>query len=108
MIAKVDNFSNREIRGRAPKSRETSYIHFAPWNEKTKPNKQTEELNAFQFSFHCSSLLSHLWSGYLGYLQRIRPGKTLSAEDFNRGDLIEGYLDYLKVGIKLVLKRNIF
>ena len=27
------------------------YIHFAPCNEKTKPNKQTEELNAFQFSF---------------------------------------------------------
>ena len=51
MIAKVDNFSNREIRGRAPKSGETSYIHFAPCNEKTKPNKQTEELNAFQFSF---------------------------------------------------------
>ena len=71
-------------------------------------NRGIERVPIFFSSFHCSFLLSHRWSGYLGYVQRIRPGKTLSAEDFNRGDLIEGYLDYLKVGIKVVLKRNTF
>lgn len=114
MIAKMDNFSNREIRGTPPKSRETSYIHFAPsvksMERKTKTkqaNRGIERVPIFFSSFHCS-FLSHLWSGYLGYVQRIRPGKTLSTEDFNRGDLIEGYLDYLKVGIKVVLKHNTF
>ena len=43
--------------------------------------------------------------GYLGYVQRIRPGESPSVQDFHRGDLIEGYLDYLKVGIEVVLER---
>ena len=73
--------------------------------KKGKPDKQTEEWNALQFSGPLFMFLGHLSSGYLGYVQRIRPGESPSVQDFHRGDLIEGYLDYLKVGIKVVLER---
>ena len=73
--------------------------------KKGRPDKQTEEWNALQFSGPLFMFLGHLSSGYLGYVQRIRPGESPSVQDFHRGDLIEGYLDYLKVGIKVVLER---
>ena len=79
---------------------ELHYSRWVPLNKTKQANAGIERVAIF-FSFH-------LWPGYLGYVQRIRPGKTLSVEDFNGGDLIEGYLDYLKVSIRLVLKRNTF
>lgn len=45
MIAKLDNFSNREIRGTAPKSRETSYIHFAPSVKSVERKNKTKQAN---------------------------------------------------------------
>ena len=76
--------------------------------KKRKKRKEKKERKANQISKQRNGTRSNflvLFSGYLGYVQRIRPGESPSVQDFHRGDLIEGYLDYLKVGIKVVLER---
>lgn len=87
MIAEVDNFSNREIRGTPPKSRETSYIHFAPSVKSMERKKQNQ--TSKQRDWTRSNFLFFFWL-FFSFSSLVRLSWICSAnppwkDTFNRG-----------------------